>query len=245
MTSIVSPLQRSIEGWRSRKPGKRPARDMTLLQVDRGDGSLHGLEAVPAVARVKFEQWTDARLEDFAGRPMTDFAFWDTDLTTLDWVADFPDLWGLDLRRTLVTDLRPLLETAPRFRLQLMACPIDEHSWHEVLPALGKRHLEQDPNFPESAWKICRTLHEAGLPVVTFVDNYGELRLSQPGWHIAKGLLSIPADEVLAALAAHTRIDLPTFVNETRVRRGEQPYTLEQMYPPPKTDTDPPAGPPE
>jgi len=56
--------------------------------------------------------------------------------------------------------------------------------------------------------------------------------------------MSIPADEVHAALAAHARIDLPTFVNETRVRRGSEPYTLEQMYPAPQRDTDPPAGPP-
>ena len=178
-TSHAHPaVARALEDWRSRHPRQRPEQHLDYLQLNRAQGSVDLTGIAPKLDGIKFEQWSDAHPADVAGRSMTDFKFWDTDLTTIDWVADFPDLWGLDLRRTLVTDLRPIVDHPSLFSFQYQACPFDEHSWYEVLPNRPRyRGIPKD--FPESAWKICRTLHEAGLPVVTFVDNYGELRLSQ------------------------------------------------------------------
>jgi hypothetical protein len=237
------PAVRRFLKWEQSEDPSFRAKDLTFLSIDHGRGSLGDLSDFPQLNKVHYERWSSPRPPELP-RALWSLAAWDTDLTTVEWVADFPELWGLDLRRTLVTDLRPLLGHPSLFSFQYQACPFDEHSWYEIIPNRPRyRGIPKD--FPESAWKVTRTLYEAGLPIVAFVDNYGDLRLVQPGWHIARGLMSIPADEVQAALAAHAHIDLPTFVNETRVRRGSEPYTLEQMYPEPQHETDPPAGPPD
>jgi hypothetical protein len=224
-------------------PGGPGPKSMNGLIIHHGRGPLGSLVDFSRLGGVQVEFWNDLLPPTEVGPALSRFRLRSVDITTLAWMAEAHWLKWLELSYTLVTDLRPLLDHPNLFSFRFKGCPIDEHSWYEVLPKL-KAFRKHTPYFPESAWKLCRTLHEAGLPVVASVDDFGELRLNQPGWHVAKGLLSIPADEVLAALAAHTRIDLPTFVNETRVRRGEQPLTLEQMYPEPKFPSDPPGGPP-
>jgi hypothetical protein len=218
-------------------------KDMNGLIVHQGTGPLGSLAEFSSLFGLSVEYWTSFAPLGEVGPDLASLEFRSVDLDDLSWIANANWLKWLELSYTLVTDLRPLLDHPGLVDFKFKGCPIDEHSWYEVLPKI-EAFDGHTPYFPESAWKLCRTLHEAGLPVVASVDDFGELRLNQPGWHVAKGLLSIPADEVLAALAAHTRIDLPTFVNETRVRRGEQPLTLEQMYPEPKFPSDPPGGPP-
>jgi len=240
------PLHRAVNrylDWKRSNDRRFRPEKLEYLQVTSGRGSLGDLSPLKALDAVRYEQWDDVQIGDFAGHRMTSFALWDVDLASLEWVADFPHLRSLALKRTQITDLRPIVDHPSLRSFNYQACPFDERSWYEILPN-RPRYRGPREDFPEEVWKVCRALYEAGLPIVTLLDIRGELLLSQAGWHTAKGLKSIPAEEVYAALGSHTHIDLPTFVNETRVRSGAKPYTLEQMYPEPRYPTSPPGGPP-
>ena len=95
-----------------------------------------------------------------------------------------PALALVDFRRSNITTLRPLLDCSLA-SVACTGCPIDEVSFHEVLPALRERgvHLHRI-NDPEWVWRISRTLHDRGFPAVAWLTDSDELCLSIPGFQV-------------------------------------------------------------
>ncbi len=86
-------------------------------------------------------------------------------LRSLEGIGRYRRLHKVEIPDTLVTDLRPILELPDLVRLDVRGCPLDRHSYEEVLPELMRRvKVKKRIQFsPREDWELTREMYERGL----------------------------------------------------------------------------------
>ena len=188
------------------------------IRLTDGQGTLAGLEALPAFANLMVRRWSGLALPALPHLYSIDLG--DCDLTSIEPLRGHPGLTNVTLTGCCIEDLTPLLELPSLGLLVLEALPLDERSYREVLPALAARGVSLvgvERNFPEVAWRMMRRLAERGLAVVAVVDDFGKTRLYAPGSDSSLSAMAvIDEGELSAILDEHEGLDTEGFMARAR-----------------------------
>jgi hypothetical protein len=152
-----------------------------------GAGSLGEVHSLQKLLSLTLLTWADVDFLELNGVPLRSFESWDSELGSLQPLIDHcPRIDSIVLNRCDVTDLSPLLDLKGLDRITLYSCPLDEHSWREVLPEVLSRgrckHVGNYRMMNEEEFLAMRAMAEAGVKLCVMEDTSGTYSVCRPGY---------------------------------------------------------------
>ena len=177
-------LERELGHGAPFKPDE--ARALNGLTYREGAGPLGELAALPRLISLRLRTWSEPHLGQLQGLKLRRFTAWDSELGSLRPLVDAcPKINTLVLNRCDVTDLAPLLDLKLD-RITLYSCPLDEHSWREVLPEVLSRgrckHVGNYRMMNEAEFLAMRAMADAGVKLCVMEDTSGTYSVCRPGY---------------------------------------------------------------
>lgn len=161
-------------------------RCLTGLPYANGRGQFGKLARLPKLIHLRLETWSAPKWEDIADAKLRQFTAWDSELGSLRPLVDAcPKINTIVLNRCDVTDLTPLLDLKLD-RITLYSCPLDEHSWREVLPEVLSRgrckHVGNYRMMNEAEFLAMRAMADAGVKLCVMENTSGTFAVCRPGY---------------------------------------------------------------
>jgi hypothetical protein len=152
-----------------------------------GEGRFGPLSRHPKFLSLAIEDWSHPDFADVEGVGLMKFNAWDSELGSLQPLIDAcPRIDSIVLNRCDVTDLSPLLDLKGLDRITLYSCPLDEHSWREVLPEVLSRgrckHVGNYRMMNEAEFLAMRAMADAGVKLCVMEDTSGTYSVCRPGY---------------------------------------------------------------
>jgi len=152
-----------------------------------GAGTFGEVQSLPKLLSLSVLTWSDIDFGALAEVKLRSFESWDSELGSLQPLIDHcPRIDSIVLNRCDVTDLSPLLDLKGLDRITLYSCPLDEHSWREVLPEVLSRgrckHVGNYRMMNEAEFLAMRAMAEAGVKLCVMEDTSGTYSVCRPGY---------------------------------------------------------------